>query len=449
MGIIVVADTHFGIKKADINMSMPGHFAEFLEWIKSLEDTPTTVNILKGSLKDKTITKKTITHPEKIIFLGDIIELWDSENEPVNACVTSTMPTLSEINSEKIYVLGNHDNILKRIVLKTPHGEYMNYCLGRSVLKVFPSVYPPVSNNTLIPEKYGDEEYIFVHGHQFDKYFTESGGSYKIWSIFRNVSNNLTLYVPFLFLVSAITRIINWGFGTSCFFGKNPVFGLLLLLSIPRILVDYARRFWDLIVGMRYQKRETIANFVKWWKKFTNNLTLPENINVVYGHTHFLNYIPSPKQEKTLHKTLLHGHLHALYKKELAHRKIPEKDRPALLNISSWITDFQVLSEKFFSSVEKAAATANFFAEKKKNKLNPNLITVGTFLYIDEEGAEYFGWNWYTDSHQKIFHIPKAGIIQRRDHGPVADDPKVKKILEELGWPQHVIEIWEEDPHME
>lgn len=448
MGIIVVADTHFGIKKVDINMSMPGHFAEFLEWITSLKNNPVTVKIIKGSLKDKTITKKTIKTPEKIVFLGDILELWDSENEPVNACITSVIPTLSEIDSEKIYVLGNHDNILNRIVLKTPEDKYMNYCLGKSKLKVFPYVYPPVSNNTLHPEKYGNEEYIFVHGHQFDKYFTESGPGYKIWSTIRNASNNLTLYIPFLFVVSVITRIINWIVGTSCFLGKNPVFGLLLLLSIPRIYTDYGRRLWDLIVGMRYQKRETVANFVKWWKKFTNNLTLPENINVVYGHTHFLNYIPSPKHEKALDKNMLHGPLHTLYKKELSKRKIQKKDSPALVNISSWVTDFQVLSEKFFSSLERAADTVNPFSKREKNELNPDLVTAGTFLYIDEEGCEYFGWNWYNDSDQKIFHIPKSAIIQRRDYGPVADDPEIKELLQDIGWPHNIIEIWKKDPHI-
>ncbi|HEC93472.1 MAG TPA: hypothetical protein ENI51_10885, partial [Candidatus Atribacteria bacterium] len=134
-GIIVVADTHFGIKK-DNSISMPGYFGDFLRWIKELEEEKEkTVKILDGETpKDKTLIK-----PDEIIFLGDILELWDSEDEAVNTCVSTLMPTLAEIGAEKIYVLGNHDNILDKALL-SQEKEY--YPLGKSNLKIVEDVYP-------------------------------------------------------------------------------------------------------------------------------------------------------------------------------------------------------------------------------------------------------------------------------------------------------------------
>ena len=118
-GIIVVADTHFGIKKGSI--SMPGYFADFLRWIRELEkEKEKKVRILEG----ESPRNRTLTRPDKIIFLGDIIELWDSEDEAVNTCVSTLMPTLAEIEAEKIYVLGNHDNILDKASLSQEKEYY-------------------------------------------------------------------------------------------------------------------------------------------------------------------------------------------------------------------------------------------------------------------------------------------------------------------------------------
>ncbi len=463
MVLIVVADTHFGLKKAKINMGMPGYFANFLDWIASLEGQPVTVKVLEGPLQEKSIKEKTIYFPQKIIFLGDILELWDSEDEPVAACVATLMPSLANIKAEKIYVLGNHDNILKRIVLETPQGGYMHYNLGGSVLKVFPDVYPPPSAH-IVTEKCGANHYIFVHGHQFDKYFAESGGSYKIWSVVRNVSDSLTLYVPALFGISCVVKIVNWIAGTSIFLGKNPTWGLLFLLTLPRIYMDIGRRLWNWIVGMRYKKQETITNFMHWWKKFVSSKSksknkseskskskskpVPENLAVVYGHTHYLNYLPShyaPGED------MFSGGLHDYYKETSQKEGIPEEERPTLVNISAWVTDFYILSEKFFLAVEKASHQLKKpFVKEKKERLNPESATVGTFLYIDEDGFEFFGWNWYSEEEKpvhNVFHIPKAAIIKRRERGPVTDDEEVRKALEDIGWPQTLVNLWKRDPH--
>jgi len=417
-GIIVVADTHFGIKKGSI--SMPGYFADFLWWIKELEkENEQKVKILdRGTIKDKTLIK-----PNEIIFLGDIIELWDSEDEAVNTCVSTLMPTLAEIEAEKIYVLGNHDNILDKALL-SQEKEY--YPLGESNLKIVEE-YP--SEGFM---KKGDQNYLFVHGHQFDKHFTNIGKLYNILPALRNVSNALTNYVPFLFFVSLALAIIDklmpddifsssleildlilrglgWFINKTLFLGKPEIVVLLLLLTIPKIYMTFGRRFWSWFSGVKYKKHETIDNFTKWWKLFIGDNKVPENLNVVYGHTHFLNYIPKKKTDAKMYQ---------FYMDKLRDRKISVETRPAIVNISAWMKDIK--------NKEKD--------EKYKN------VMVASFLYIDDEGFEFFGWDWYEKS---VFHIPKEVIIIRRELEKNAIPEDMAKKLAEIGWPKKLIEKWQ------
>ena len=291
---------------------------------------------------------------------------------------------------------------------------------------------------------------MFVHGHQFDKYFRETGGSFKIWAIMRNVANSLTLYIPFLFVLSVIVKIVNWIAHTSIFLGESPTFWLLFLLTIPRICLDIGRPIWNRCVGMRYREKGTVDNFTKWWKKFISSKEVPQNMNVVYGHTHYLNYIRPDLQVSAEERAP--GTLHQLYVEKLEEREIEEEKRPTLANISAWVTDFPDFGEKVFMSMEKASHSVKKpFVKKKRDQLDPELATVATFLYIDEEGFEFFGWNWYSDKReQKIFNIPKEAIIKRRgESGRVTNDEKVKEVLEEIGWPKEMIDLWSKDPHVQ
>ena len=62
----------------------------------------------------------------------------------------------------------------------------------------------------------------------------------------------------------------------------------------------------------------------------------------------------------------LYVELHKRYKKKSEQHKILEKDRPALVNISSWFTDFHGLSEKFLLNLEKASGRMKkSFGERK------------------------------------------------------------------------------------
>ncbi|MBU7033458.1 MAG: hypothetical protein HXS53_13075 [Theionarchaea archaeon] len=87
-GIIVLADTHFGIRKGTI--SMPGYCADFLHHI-------TTMHHEEIQAYDGKIMKKVLESPEKVIFLGDIVELWDSQNEAVSFCMSSLLSEFSQM----------------------------------------------------------------------------------------------------------------------------------------------------------------------------------------------------------------------------------------------------------------------------------------------------------------------------------------------------------------
>ena len=402
-GIIVVADTHFGIKK-DNSISMPGYFGDFLRWIKELEEEKEkTVKILDGETpKDKTLIK-----PDEIIFLGDILELWDSEDEAVNTCVSTLMPTLAEIEAEKIYVLGNHDNILDKALL-SQEKEY--YPLGKSNLKIVEDVYP--SDKKFLP--IGNQNYLFVHGHQFDKHFTNTGKLSNILPWLRKVSNALTNYVPLLFGISIVSAIINKLISNDkiLVLGKPEIVVLLFFLTFPKLYMTFGRRFWSWFSGVKYKKHETIDNFTKWWKLFIGNNKVPENLNVVYGHTHFLNYIPKKKTDAKMYQ---------FYMDKLRDRKIPVETRPAIVNISAWMKDLTKKEPKY------------------KN------VMVASFLYIDDKGFEFFGWDWYE---KRIFHIPKEVIIIRREtkKGVIPDDMAEK--LAEIGWPKKLIEKWKKSAEL-
>ena len=415
-GTIVVADTHFGVKKDCI--SMPGYFADFVKHIKTMKDE-------KIMTYDGTVNEKTLESPERIIFLGDIIELWDSENEAVNLCMSSLIPILSETKTEIVYILGNHDNIMHRALLSNQK-EY--YCLGNPTMCLVENVYPP--------EKFlsvGDQNYVFVHGHQFDKWFRRTGNFYKVFAPLRTLSTSLTLYIPALFGVSFVSLVVNQVAQRYFFLGDIRIFflgdirivALLGLLTVPRFYMSIGRRIWNWLSGVKYKKQETIKNFTKWWKGIIKDRDMPENINVVYGHTHYLNFL---LQEENIEKdreiaqffnTLLDAWVReeqsfmAFYNETLKKEHIKEK--PTLVNISSWTKDFK--GEK---------------SGKYKN------VMVASFLYIDEQGFEFFGWDW---DEKRIFHIPKIAIVQRRDSKCV--DKKMAGILQELGWPEKLVAKWE------
>jgi len=170
--IVAVADTHFGLRNEIL--FEPEVFSSFLRWVKRLEKRE--VEPLKlgdwGAVKDE----KVLEPPEKIILVGDILELWDASDRTVDICVRTFAPIFSELDCEKIYVLGNHDDVLEEIALNRKH----YYPLGASGLHIVKEVYPNQDaqdeERKVRTLRVGNEEYIFIHGQQFDKHYLGIAG---------------------------------------------------------------------------------------------------------------------------------------------------------------------------------------------------------------------------------------------------------------------------------
>lgn len=191
--IIIVADTHFGLNKKD-QVCDSNAFSEFLNWVRCLEEKgKETLNlgIWGGNRKDMDLKP-----PEKIIFLGDILELWDASKNSIDVSTRSIIQSISVLNCEKIYVLGNHDYDLVEIVGKYP--------LGASSISIIDKEYDILK---------GDKRYLFLHGHQFDKYFTLP--SWKFMPHIRRaalVFGSYTWIFVILFAADLVLEIIT-GFG--------------------------------------------------------------------------------------------------------------------------------------------------------------------------------------------------------------------------------------------
>ena len=115
--IVVVADTHFGLRNE--MCFEPEVFSGFLRWVKRLEKCE--VEPLKLGDWDAVKDEKVLEPPGKIILVGDILELWDASDRSVDICVRTFFPIFSELDCEKIYVLGNHDDVLEEIASNRKH----------------------------------------------------------------------------------------------------------------------------------------------------------------------------------------------------------------------------------------------------------------------------------------------------------------------------------------
>lgn len=158
MAYIVVSDVHLGSKVYDrYNRDM---FCSFLNWVRGLENKEETI---KCGTKDVTIHK-----PENLILLGDILELWDpKDGDRDNVIKDSIIPfsVLSDINCDKTYVIGNHDDSLGEL-----EDDVNNVVLPNGKkFTIYDRHYPEKRADTATGIHIGKKSYFFLHGHQFDK----------------------------------------------------------------------------------------------------------------------------------------------------------------------------------------------------------------------------------------------------------------------------------------
>jgi UDP-2,3-diacylglucosamine pyrophosphatase LpxH len=365
--ILVVADTHFGLNKKEQKCD-PGAFSDFIDWVLKLEKKgKEELKLGVWGAKEEELFLKP---PEKIILLGDMLELWDASKKSIDACSRSVIQSLGSLSCQKIYPLGNHDYDLEELVGKYP--------LGNSRIEIMKNEYAALK---------GDRTFVFLHGHQFDKLFEFP--SWRVLPYIRQAAMVFGLYSWIFVAMFAIYVILFLSLGLS---GATDWIILLLLgaISIPFLVTNYARDLWNSIKSTRHEPEKSVGRLEKWWKECAKRVSA-KNWNVVYGHTHVIEYWSKNVGDSSL----------------------------TVFNIPSWVRD-----------------------SKQKKKVSLENVFRHAFLYIDDKAAEFIGWD---TREKKPFLIPNDVITERRLYGDLKHldlEYNVEESLKEIGWPEELIKKW-------
>jgi hypothetical protein len=171
-----------------------------------------------------------------------------------------------------------------------------------------------------------------------------------------------------------------------------------------------ARPLYDLFVaGKKYRRSRAFGGFYAWWKKFRKSLEPAEDLGVVFGHTHYLDWIEFPQQTQSLMSAGRRGRKLA----DLFHSD--RRRRQSLYNISAWV---------------------------KVSGRHSDVVRAAIF-YADTQGPLILGWDWHE---KKPFHVPFPFILKKRDPRITeALTPAEIETARNLGWPPQLIERWQKE----
>lgn len=108
-----------------------------------------------------------IEPPTKIILLGDILDIWDPKDQDRNNVIKDAVEPFSilhDIDCEKIYVTGNHDEDIEEIEKKIKSFEWKK---GHNL--IFSRRHYPEEKKIFRGNDVNGLHYSFLHGHQYDK----------------------------------------------------------------------------------------------------------------------------------------------------------------------------------------------------------------------------------------------------------------------------------------
>ena len=365
--IIVVADTHFGLR-SETQVCDPNAFSDFLNWVKNLENEgEENIELGVWGSSEKSLV---LNPPEKIILLGDILELWDASFKSIDASTRYVIQLFSDLNCEKIYVLGNHDYDLFDIAGDYPLGA-SKICITDKEVTILK----------------GEEEYLFLHGQQFDKLFALP--SWKFMAPIRNAAlafGSYTWIFVALFFAGLVLEILFGAKGVA----DIVLFILLGAISIPFLIIVLGRKGWNKLKTTKYKPREAENNVENWWNTFPRRKEQNRNWNIVYGHTHVIDFW----------------------------RKADGDDSFTAWNIPSWVRD-----------------------STKRGEIHLEQLFRHAFLYIHNGGCEFIGWD---TKKKKPFLIPKNVILEQRERGDLTKLGiyGIDENLLEIGWSQELIDKW-------
>lgn len=430
--VFVISDTHLGLR--DGVSCEPEKLGQFLNWLIHLKNCDLRKNDAKISLgpydpKGRKRVDKFLKPPDRLILLGDILELWEATDREVELSSRPIFNLLERLDCEKIYVLGNHDYDLLKMSGVYPSGEQQ--------LNIITEYYPSQNDeqgksglqkaSTL---KMGDRDYLFLHGYQFDKSF---GGFFHPWKRFGGLRSaalgfggyaDLFVLLFFLGLAIGILNYLFLLFSPSNFFGFNLSLlssvvsflsflsypGLLIplgLLGAPRIFYSYGRKIWSKLFGTRYDPHASARGILRWWERFSKRREIAaKNLRIVYGHTHHINVYDLKEARSRKEKII-------------AERITSERKKPFIaFNIPSWVKD--VTSGQKYVEIPRAIC-----------------------LYIDDQDELFIGWDW---TKRKPFLVPIDAINERSakqlaKRKPFVSEATGRKLLR-IGWPKKMVNEW-------
>ncbi|MFX1253331.1 MAG: metallophosphoesterase [Promethearchaeota archaeon] len=422
--IFVISDIHLGLQKKDrCNLK---EINSFVKWIASLNKQSQMLDL--GSWGQN--KKKEIRHAQKIILLGDILELRDATDNAIMASSRTIDRFLADElgEVEKIFIPGNHDCL----VTNERKGEWPVASLSDRVQKF--QVESPEDETS----------YIFLHGHEFDRFhskilnpistilaiFREGGLAYGTYG---KVLAGGTIAITFVLLLGALGRTwVEYLLGDQTTNLKpfieiikglrpgNPVFNfirididLLLrifhfsfpgypmaffltiwmwLVSLP-IFISLTGRFLWRVVQLPTKIEDVLRRCRKWWKRFGESYKEAKKVTIIIGHYHMATYLSSSTIKKVLGKPI-----------------DPTIDVDVAI-LPSWM-----------------------YENTRRGQFEPQNMG----LLLDEDGITFIGWN---ETLKKPFFVPLELLERRRTTGE-AFDRETLEALKSLGASEELVLKW-------
>jgi hypothetical protein len=383
--LVAVADTHLGLNEhgARGHRDQGRYLSDFLGWLARLPPEGWELPVLQAGR----VRSRRLRPPGQLVLLGDVLELWDAENDAVLLSALTAASHLGELRARVVWVTGNHDVVL--------HSLTGRYPLPRGTLDLVGEVYPGTRPHPRAL-RIGTDDYVFLHGHQFDRAFRDVGALWRILSPGRQAGAALGDYAWAFFglwLLAIAAQalqptVLGW-----------VVLAALFLLWLPRFYMRVALVLVRNHLSSVHKRRATLRGFAAWWRKHQADPDLPPRVHVVHGHTH---YLDAPRLDAGAEGTEDERWL-----AEAVAAAGPK--RPVLLNLPAWVSP-------------GAGREAD---------------TTTVFLYADAHGPLFVGWDW---KEQRPFHVPFELAAQRRAHRALT--PEQAKLVLDLGWPPALAQKW-------
>lgn len=404
---IVVSDIHLGTKESSVNA-----FSNFCGWLARLENAKSEADSdgepIIGKPNYEQPEPRKIKAPNTLILLGDILELWAPQaiTAPLRDGLTIFNKLLA-LSCTKVYVLGNHDEGLSDYCShekmedghKSPTGTQQDYkCANGSRLIIVNGHYPDLRQYDRHDWRYAKErnlvankevvqvdqrDYIFLHGHQFDKMFRSVGPLRRIPGLMKGIADKENSIHKGTGPVSLVAVVILVAIGVTNWMNALAVIGQLLwgvtfilgILGFSWAWATLQKPAWTYLFKYLADrpKCSSIGRIIdKEYYDCTLDKTSDKSI-IVFGHTHVPDSKIVPKQSMPKYG-----------------KKCPTASRTkTFVNCGAWVDP------------EKQELATNALLTKFLNAFNPpkkqgqgDTVPFNTFVYIDQKGPPLLlQWN--------------------------------------------------------